>query len=77
MLLHAAFGGSTNLLLHIPALAYAAGLERPAVEDWHRINKQTPRLVDALPNGHGSGPATLNPAIQASSGSSWTTVPAH
>ena len=27
MLLHAAFGGSTNLLLHIPALAHAAGLE--------------------------------------------------
>jgi putative YjhG/YagF family dehydratase len=51
MLLHAAFGGSTNLLLHIPALAYAAGLRRPAVEDWHRINKLTPRLVDALPNG--------------------------
>jgi putative YjhG/YagF family dehydratase len=51
MLLHAAFGGSTNLLLHIPALAYAAGLARPTVEDWHRINKQTPRLVDALPNG--------------------------
>ena len=51
MLLHAAFGGSTNLLLHIPALAYAAGLERPTVEDWHRINRQTPRLVDALPNG--------------------------
>jgi xylonate dehydratase len=51
MLLHAAFGGSTNLLLHIPALAYAAGLRRPTVEDWHRINTLTPRLVDALPNG--------------------------
>jgi putative YjhG/YagF family dehydratase len=51
MLLHAAFGGSTNLLLHIPALAYAAGLKRPTVDDWHRINKLTPRLVDALPNG--------------------------
>ena len=51
MLLHAAFGGSTNLLLHIPAIAHAAGLRRPTVEDWHRINTQTPRLVDALPNG--------------------------
>ena len=49
MLLHAAFGGSTNLLLHIPAIAHAAGLRRPTVDDWHRINKQTPRLVDALP----------------------------
>jgi putative YjhG/YagF family dehydratase len=51
MLLHAAFGGSTNLLLHIPAVAHAAGLPRPSIEDWNRINRQTPRLVDALPNG--------------------------
>jgi len=51
MLLHAAFGGSTNLLLHIPALAHAAGLRRPTIEDWNRINRSTPRLVDALPNG--------------------------
>jgi putative YjhG/YagF family dehydratase len=51
MLIHAAFGGSTNLLLHLPALAYAAGLERPTVEDWRRINRMTPRLVDVLPNG--------------------------
>jgi xylonate dehydratase len=51
MLLHAAFGGSTNLLLHIPALAHAAGLARPSVDDWIRINRMTPRLVDALPNG--------------------------
>ena len=27
MLIHAAVGGSTNLLLHIPAIAAAAGLE--------------------------------------------------
>jgi putative YjhG/YagF family dehydratase len=39
------------LLLHIPAIAYAAGLDRPTVEDWHRINTKVPRLVDALPNG--------------------------
>ena len=51
MLVHAAFGGSTNLLLHIPALAHAAGLRRPTVDDWTRINRMTPRLVDALPNG--------------------------
>ncbi|MEM7334486.1 MAG: YjhG/YagF family D-xylonate dehydratase [Chloroflexota bacterium] len=51
MLLHAAFGGSTNLLLHIPAIAHAAGLKLPTVADWQRINQQTPRLVDALPNG--------------------------
>jgi putative YjhG/YagF family dehydratase len=51
MVLHAAFGGSTNLLLHVPAIAHAAGLKRPSVEDWSRINRSVPRLVDALPNG--------------------------
>jgi putative YjhG/YagF family dehydratase len=48
---HAAFGGSTNLILHLPAIAHAAGLARPTVDDWTRINRQVPRLVDALPNG--------------------------
>ena len=51
MILHAAFGGSTNLLLHLPAVAHAAGLPRPTVEDWIRANRATPRLVDVLPNG--------------------------
>ncbi|MXW06507.1 MAG: YjhG/YagF family D-xylonate dehydratase [Gemmatimonadetes bacterium] len=51
MTVHAAFGGSTNLLLHIPAVAHAARLRRPGIEDWARINRQTPRLVDVLPNG--------------------------
>ena len=48
---HSAFGGSTNLLLHIPAVAHAAGLEIPAVEEWIAINRRVPRLVDSLPNG--------------------------
>lgn len=51
MLLHAAFGGSTNLLLHIPAIAHAAGLRAPGIDDWRHVNRQVPRLVDALPNG--------------------------
>ena len=51
MTVHAAFGGSTNLLLHIPAIAFAAGLSRPTVDDWHAINVRVPRLVDVLPNG--------------------------
>src|SRR5580692_9172692 len=51
MVLHAAFGGSTNLLIHVPAIAHAAGLPRPTVADWVEINRQVPRLVDALPNG--------------------------
>ena len=49
MVVHAAFGGSTNLLLHVPATAHAAGLKRPTAEDWAAINRQVPRLVDALP----------------------------
>jgi putative YjhG/YagF family dehydratase len=51
MVLHAAFGGSTNLLLHIPAIAFSAGLKRPTVADWAEVNREVPRLVDALPNG--------------------------
>ena len=51
MTVHAAFGGSTNLLLHVPAIAHAAGLRRPVIDDWLAINRQVPRLVDVLPNG--------------------------
>lgn len=51
MVVHAAFGGSTNLILHLPAIAHAAQLRRPTVEDWARVNRTVPRIVDALPNG--------------------------
>ena len=51
MTVHAAFGGSTNLLLHVPAIAHAAGLRRPGVADWTAVNRATPRLVSVLPNG--------------------------
>jgi len=51
MVVYAAFGGSTNMLLHLPAVAHAAGLARPTVADWDRVNRATPRLVDVLPNG--------------------------
>jgi putative YjhG/YagF family dehydratase len=51
MMVHAAFGGSTNLLLHLTAVAHAAGLRRPVVEDWMDVNRRVPRLVDVLPNG--------------------------
>ena len=51
MLVHAACGGSTNLLLHIPAIAHAAGLRRPTVDDWISVSRAVPRLVDVLPNG--------------------------
>jgi putative YjhG/YagF family dehydratase len=51
MCVHAAFGGSTNLLLHIPAIAFSAGLRRPTVDDWHEVNLKVPRLASVLPNG--------------------------
>jgi putative YjhG/YagF family dehydratase len=51
MAVHAAFGGSTNLILHLPAIAHAAGLPRPTARDWADVNRRVPRLVDALPNG--------------------------
>ncbi len=56
MVVHAACGGSTNLLLHIPAIAHAAGLTRPAVADWIEVNRSVPRLVDVLPNGPANHP---------------------
>ncbi|TWT83377.1 Dihydroxy-acid dehydratase [Planctomycetes bacterium CA13] len=51
MLVHAAVGGSTNLLLHIPAIAAAAGLRRPDAAAFREVNQSVPRFVDCLPNG--------------------------
>jgi xylonate dehydratase len=60
MAVHAAFGGSTNLVLHVPAIAFAAGLPRPTVDDWHEVNVRVPRLVSVLPNG-----PTPHPTVRA------------
>lgn len=51
MVVHAAFGGSTNLLLHLAGIAHAAGLRIPEAGDWAAVNRQVPRLVSVLPNG--------------------------
>ena len=51
MVVFAAFGGSTNWILHLPAVAHAAGLPRPTLEDWQQVHQRTPRLVSVLPNG--------------------------
>ena len=59
MVVHAAFGGSTNLVLHIPAIAHAAGVPRPTVEDWHDVNLKVPRFVSVLPNG-----PVMHPTVQ-------------
>ena len=51
MVVHAAIGGSTNLLLHLPAIAFHARHKRMSVDEWIAVNRATPRFVDALPNG--------------------------
>ena len=51
MAVYAAVGGSTNFLLHLPAIAHAAGLGVPALAEWKDVNGRVPRIVDALPNG--------------------------
>lgn len=56
MAVFAAVGGSTNLLLHLPAVAHSAGLTRPTVDDWTEVNRRVPRLVDVLPNGPANHP---------------------
>jgi len=59
MVVHAACGGSTNLILHLPAIAHAAGRKMMTVDDWHRLNLQVPRIVDVLPNG-----PVMHPTVQ-------------
>ncbi|MBI4218906.1 MAG: YjhG/YagF family D-xylonate dehydratase [Chloroflexi bacterium] len=59
MIVHAAAGGSTNLLLHIPAIAHAAGRPRMGRDVWNRLNKQVPRIVDVLPNGPVGHPTAM------------------
>lgn len=56
MVVFAAFGGSTNFVLHLPAIAFSAGLPRPTVDDWTEVNRRVPRLVDVLPNGPANHP---------------------
>jgi putative YjhG/YagF family dehydratase len=51
MATYAACGGSTNFLLHLPAIAHAAGLRPPSLAEWKAVNTGVPRLVDAMPNG--------------------------
>lgn len=43
-------GGSTNTVLHIPAIAHEAGVELP-LELFDRISKKTPHICDMLPGG--------------------------
>ncbi|OGW38966.1 MAG: dihydroxy-acid dehydratase [Nitrospirae bacterium RBG_13_39_12] len=45
-----ALGGSTNTVLHIPAIAYDAGVELP-LEIFDVLSKKTPHLANMLPGG--------------------------
>jgi len=45
-----AMGGSTNTCLHLPAIAYEAGVDL-TLEDIHDISMRTPHLADMKPGG--------------------------
>lgn len=45
-----ALGGSTNTVLHIPAIAHEAGVSLP-LEIFDRISKNTPHIANMLPGG--------------------------
>src|ERR1043165_589968 len=47
---HAAIGGSTNAVIHLKAIAGRIGVPLE-LEDWTRIGRGTPTLVDLLPSG--------------------------
>ncbi len=45
-----ALGGSTNTVLHIPAIAHEAGVSL-SLDIFDRISRQTPHIADMLPGG--------------------------
>lgn len=50
MALDMAFGGSTNTMLHLTAIAHAAGCP-VTMDDWDRISAETPNLTRIAPAG--------------------------
>ena len=50
IVIHAAIGGSTNALLHVPAIAQEAGVE-VTVDDFDRIHRQVPVLANVKSTG--------------------------
>ena len=64
MAVHAACGGSTNLLIHVPAIAHAAGRRRMTVADWSGAVGSVTTLVTGGPDGQG-GPPTTQPSAGA------------
>src|ERR671923_2208643 len=54
IVIHAAIGGSTNALLHLPAIAQEAGVEI-AIDDFDRIHRQVPVLANVKTTGRYPG----------------------
>ncbi len=50
MKVHAAIGGSTNALLHLPAIAHELGI-RIEAERFDRLNREIPYLTNIAPSG--------------------------
>jgi dihydroxy-acid dehydratase len=50
ILMDMALGGSTNTVLHIPAIAHEAGVEL-SLETFDKISKKTPHICNMLPGG--------------------------
>jgi dihydroxy-acid dehydratase len=50
IVLHAAIGGSTNALLHVPEIAREAGVE-VTIDDFDRIHRHVPVLADVKTSG--------------------------
>jgi dihydroxy-acid dehydratase len=50
IVVHAAIGGSTNALLHLPAIAQEAGVEI-TIDDFDRIHRQVPVLANVKSTG--------------------------
>lgn len=45
-----AMGGSTNAFLHLPAIAYEAGI-KVTLDDFERVARRTPKIADLRPGG--------------------------
>src|SRR5207237_6879092 len=50
MILHAAVGGSTNALLHLPVVAREVGIEL-SIDDFDRVHRRVPVLANAKTTG--------------------------
>ncbi|MHA1348985.1 MAG: dihydroxy-acid dehydratase [Candidatus Odinarchaeia archaeon] len=50
IMVHSAIGGSTNALLHLPAIAKEAGVKL-TLDDWDELQREIPIIVNCRPSG--------------------------